>query len=119
MRHFVIVALLFWSTLLTAQTRPPQIDVPPALMVRDGDTSKPVALEKVDTDVVIRGLLAETTMVMTFRNPQNRVLEGEILFPLPEGSTVSGYGLDVNGEMVDGVVVEKHKARIAFEKEVR
>jgi hypothetical protein len=28
-------------------------------------------------------------------------------------------GLDIEGEIVDGVCVEKEKARIAFEKEVR
>ena len=37
----------------------------------------------------------------------------------PAGATVSGYGLDVNGQLVEGVVVEKHQARIVFEKEVR
>ena len=36
-----------------------------------------------------------------------------------KGATLSGYALDVGGELVDGVVVERHEARIAFEKEVR
>jgi hypothetical protein len=32
---------------------------------------------------------------------------------------MSGYALDVNGIMVDGVIVEKEKARVTFEKEAR
>ena len=35
------------------------------------------------------------------------------------GATVSGYALDVNGAMVDGVVVDKDKGRQVFEKEAR
>jgi hypothetical protein len=31
---------------------------------------------------------------------------------------VSGYGLDVDGKIVDGVIVEKELARKAFESEV-
>jgi len=91
------------------------------LLVVEGEPEpdEAVQLEKLDLRVVIRGLLAETTSTMTFFNPSARALSAELVFPLPEGATVSGYGLDVAGQMVDGVVVEKHKARIAFEKEVR
>ena len=92
---------------------------PPALIIDDDGNKRPLVVEKVEVGVVIRGLLAETTMTLTFGNPHNRVLEGELFFPLPEGATVSGYGLDVGGKLVEGVIVEKHQARIAFEKEVR
>lgn len=91
------------------------------MLVKIGDDrpSEPLSLEKVAIEAVVNGFLAETTMTMTFRSGHDRVLEGELVFPLPEGATVTGYALDVNGEMVDGVVVERHEARIAFEKEVR
>ena len=91
----------------------------PTLMVTQAGELIPMLVDSVDVNVVIRGLLAETTMTMVFRNPHNRVLAGELVFPLPAGATVSGYGLDVGGQLVEGVVVEKHQARIVFEKEVR
>ena len=56
---------------------------------------------------------------MTFANPTDRVMEGDLYFPLPQGSTVSGYALDIEGKMVDGVAVEKHKGRQVFEQIVR
>lgn len=56
---------------------------------------------------------------MTFHNETNRQLEGELLFPLPEKSTVCGFGLDVEGEIADAVPVEKDVARVVFEQEVR
>ena len=94
---------------------------PPVMLVKisDDKPSEPLTLEKVAIEAVVNGFLAETTMTMTFRSGYDRVLEGELVFPLPEGATVTGYGLDVGGELVDGVVVERHEARIAFEKEVR
>ena len=46
------------------------------------------------------------------------MLGGELVFPLPEGATVTGYGLEVNGVMVDGVAVEKQQARVIYEKEM-
>src|SRR5207237_4329661 len=80
---------------------------------------KPLALATTDIRVVIAGPVTETTMTLTFRNDTPRVLEGELTFPLPEGATVSGFGLDVNGYLVDGVPVEKQKARVTYEKEMR
>jgi len=69
--------------------------------------------------VTINGFIAETNITMTFLNPNDLVLEGEFIFPLPQGSFLSGYALDINGVMVDGVVVEKQKGRVVFEKIVR
>ena len=92
---------------------------PPSLVVTDAGQLIPMLVDSLEVNVVIRGLLSETTMTMVFRNPHNRVLEGELVFPLPHGATVNGYGLDVGGQLVEGVVVEKHQARIVFEKEVR
>ncbi|HSI64117.1 MAG TPA: VIT domain-containing protein, partial [Candidatus Saccharimonadia bacterium] len=55
----------------------------------------------------------------TFFNPNSRVMEGEFVFPLGEGQTVSGYALEVNGAMRQSVVVEKQKGREIFEEIVR
>jgi len=116
MQKTVLVLLLVaFCSKLSAQ------EVPPALMIRapDETKSKPLYLSRVDVRARIFGFIAETRMTMTFRNDLDRVLEGSLYFPLPEGSTVSGYALDIDGKMVDGVVVTKEKARVVFEKEVR
>ncbi len=107
---------------LTKSPRPPQGIrplPPPVLMVRRHQRSVPLALTRVDVRTKIVGPLAETAMTLTFYNPNPRRAEGDLYFPLPEGSTVSGYALDVEGRMIDGVVVGKHEARQVFETEVR
>ncbi len=108
-----ILVFLFCAPVL-AQRLPP-----PALMIREDDRSKPLEISKVDVDVRIVGQIAETRMTLTFYNPQSRNMAGDLFFPLPEGATVSGYALDIEGKMVDGVVVAKDKARQVFEIEVR
>ncbi|MEK7486244.1 MAG: VIT and VWA domain-containing protein, partial [Planctomycetota bacterium] len=118
MKYTSFILLLISLMHLQAQDSG-RVNLPPTLMVRENNQLIPIILEKLDIEVSIRGLLAETTMTMTFYNSQARVLEGELLFPLPEGATISGYALDINGALMEGVVVEKQEARIAFEKEVR
>ncbi|MDD3149112.1 MAG: VIT domain-containing protein, partial [Candidatus Riflebacteria bacterium] len=94
-----------------------QAQVPAMTVKRAGE--KPVILAGLDARVRIFGHLAETSMTMKFFNPNSRVLEGELEFPLPEGAVVSGYALDIDGELVEGVAVEKQKAREVLETEIR
>jgi Ca-activated chloride channel homolog len=92
---------------------------PPALMVKLAERSEPLPVSRIEVQARIHGYLAETRMTLTFANPHDRALEGELYFPLPEGSTLSGFALDVAGRMVDGVVVTKDRGRQVFEKIVR
>lgn len=125
-RLSAVAFALCLSSLLAAQEKPVGnrelvTTRPPALLVQKSDDapSSPIRLTKVQTSIVIRGFLAETTTTMTFLNPHSRVVEGELVFPLPDGSTVSGYALDIGGQLIQSVAVEKHQARIAYESELR
>lgn len=84
-----------------------------------GNAEKKVYLKSWKIDIKIVGNLAVTTQVFEFFNPNNSILEGSFNFPLNEGQTVTGYALDINGVMRDGVIVGKEKARKTFEKIVR
>ena len=97
---------------------PPTPPVPPRILFVP-EAERPVELKRLEVRALVHGMLAETTTTLVFHNPNRRVLEGQLEFPLPPGATVSGYALDVGGQLVDGVVVPKEEARIAFEKEVR
>ncbi|YCM45519.1 VIT domain-containing protein [Verrucomicrobiaceae bacterium 227] len=72
-------------------------------------------IANIEADVFFHQDLAETVLTITFRNPEARVTEGEFAMPLPPGSTVSSYALDVNGKMRESVAVEKERARNAYE----
>jgi Ca-activated chloride channel homolog len=109
---------------IPSATPTPRTDVAPLrpvllAQVTPDRPSQPLGLSRMAVEVTITGFLARTRTTLTFRNDTSRVLEGELVFPLPEGATISGYALDIGGQLVDGVVVEREAARVAFESEVR
>lgn len=93
----------------------------PAILIKTDSSGaeRPLRLETLRIDVKVHGNLATTTMEMIFYNDLNRVLEGNLYFPLGEGQSVSRFAMEVNGDLREGVVVEKDKGRQVFESVVR
>jgi hypothetical protein len=87
----------------------------PVLKVTGKDSAE-VYLQSLDIQVEVTGHIASTKYVMVFKNRTGKILEGELLFPLPDGVTVSHYALDINGKMREAVPVEKAKATQVFEE---
>jgi tetratricopeptide (TPR) repeat protein len=107
--RFGVVMLLCMACHTLAQAQLPQLKI--------NDKEDPnVYLSHLCVDVKVIGTIAITTMEMTFRNKNSRILEGELVFPLPEGISVSRYALDINGQMREAVPVEKEKATQVFEE---
>ncbi|MBQ9242970.1 MAG: DUF2135 domain-containing protein [Proteobacteria bacterium] len=94
--------------------RPPIIEIP---NIKRDEVAIEIGSYAIDAQV--DGLYAKVTTEFTVINKNARDFEGELEFPLPDGATISGYAIDINGVMVDARVVEKEKARIAFEAEVK
>jgi len=69
----------------------------------------PIELASLDIKVTVTGQFAQTTQTMCFHNPNSRVLEGELTVPLPDNGVVCGYALDIDGRMVDGVIVDQKR----------
>ncbi|MDZ4746271.1 MAG: VIT domain-containing protein [bacterium] len=93
---------------------------PPGIYIADSAGNMvPMKIQRLATSVNIVGTMAVTTVDMTVYNPHAHVLEGEFETPVVEGQTVCRFALDINGKLREGVVVEKEKARVAFESVVR
>ncbi|MES2983070.1 MAG: VIT domain-containing protein [Verrucomicrobiota bacterium] len=97
---------------------PPRIEIIFPNNVRPPDIG-PMEIREMGISAKINGLYAEVETTLVFHNPNARQLEGDLIFPLPDGAAVSGYALDIHGAMVDGVIVPKERARVAFETETR
>ena len=119
----LIAAAALWIAALlpaAAQVLPPDIPPFPPPRIELSDTNAvPMQVKELSVAAAVRGLYATVDTTLTFQNPNDRLLEGELVFPLPDGAVVCGYALDINGVLVDGVVVKKEKARVAFEAETR
>ena len=101
--------------------RPPAVPVlvPDALtappLIRAPEAKIPVALREAKLNVETHGSLARTTLLLTLHNPNDRLLEGNLEFPLQPGQQVSAFALDIDGALRDAVPVPKQKAQQVFE----
>ena len=101
--------------------RPPLRPLPmPVVTVGDlrGNETN-VVVETKETVAAENAFFKRVKVNLTFTNPNARVMSGELEFPIPDGAFVCGYALEINGDMIPGVICEKEKARVAFENETR
>ena len=69
--------------------------------------------------VKIDDLVAVTSVDEEFYNPNSQRLEGEYLFPLPAGSHIDHFSMDINGQMTEAELLSADKARALYEDIVR
>jgi len=111
MKNICLKLLLFFPMLYWAQI--PIIETPDK---KGGfENNDKVILQKLDIETKITGGISTNVITMVFKNNSNRLMEGRLTFPLPEGVNVSGYALDINGKLRNAVPVEKEKAKEVFE----
>jgi hypothetical protein len=87
--------------------------------IRDAAHERNVSLGRLDIAVEQLGSVVETTISAAFVNPEAAQLEGDFRLTLPEGAVVTGYALDIGGQMVDGVLVDRPRAKAVYEARVR
>lgn len=121
------VVLTVAAGLLLSQTMTPSVraqrapDRSPAIaftappLIATSDARIPVGLRAATVNVETDGSLARTTLLLTLYNPNDRLLEGTLQFPLQAGQQVSAFALDIGGELRDAVPVPKQKAQQVFE----
>ena len=84
-----------------------------------GKRSEALQIATLDVRVDIVGNIADTTVTAKFTNPSSEWLEGRFSFDLPPDAVVTGYALDIEGTLTDGVLVDPLKARREYAKQVR
>jgi hypothetical protein len=106
MKKLLIASLSLFGLLTSAQS--PQLNV-------KGKDSAQVTMSQLLVHVKVVGNIAYTTTEMHFKNASSKQMEAELLFPLPEGVSVSRYAIDINGKMREAVPVNKSKGKQVFE----
>jgi hypothetical protein len=78
-------------------------------------TGAGLSLVALQARAVIDDPLAFTELHLTFENPEDRVLEGNFSIVLPQGAAVSRFAMKNDQGWQEGEVVEKQRAREAYE----
>lgn len=114
----LLLALATWPASPQATRRPaPPIASTPLLIAPAAE--QPVKLRQARIEAEVQAGIAQTRITLEFHNPNQRVLEGELQFPLGEGQQITGFALDINGELREAVPVPKDRGRQVFEEIAR
>lgn len=82
-------------------------------------SDKPCTVRSLEVTAHVNGIYAEVKQTIQIANPNWRSLSTQLTVPLPDRAVICGYALDIDGQMVEGVVVPKEEARVIFETEQR
>ncbi|QYC40583.1 Vault protein inter-alpha-trypsin [Nonomuraea coxensis DSM 45129] len=76
-------------------------------------------LESVDVTADISGLIAGVEVTQGFRNPYDVTLEATYVFPLPDRAAVTGFRMEADDRVVEGVLKERAQARADYDRALR
>ncbi len=109
-RAAILAALLVAALPATAgaQVLPPE---PPPCPMPCPFPEGPIVVEDYRVEVDIVDQVATTRVIEVLRNDGTWMAEAEFLHPLPPGAVVTGLTLWIDGEPVEGEVLEADKAR--------
>jgi Ca-activated chloride channel family protein len=83
------------------------------------DVYAPLTIKSHHVDVSISNQAAKTKIKQVFTNQTRRDLEGTYIFPIPKGASITEFAMWMNGEKVEGEVVDAGQARRIYNDIVR
>lgn len=120
MNKFIFIVLSFF--LLGNSFAKPinnRVIIPPVVVKLADPKLKPISLTELIIDSQVISNIATSSYELVFYNPNNRVLEGELVFSLFDGQSVIDYALQINGKYRQASIVPKAKATEAYENTIR
>ena len=78
-----------------------------------------VTVELNKVEAVVDGPIATISVEQVFRNDGGQTAEGVYVFPLPTDGAVSDFQMTVNGQTLEGKLLDKEDARRLYEQIVR
>src|SRR5215472_13572118 len=86
---------------------------PPVTLTAPDGTG--LTLARLTARAVLEGPLAFTELRLAFVNPEARTLEGTFKIALPQGASISRFAMLIDDRWQEGEVVERQRARVAYE----
>jgi len=97
--------------------KPAAPDAPPVPPITFADPDgQELILEELSARTAIHGMLSLTELELRFRNPQSRRIEGRFTCTLPPNAAISRFAKEINGQLMEGEVVERLRANQVYEQ---
>jgi len=78
-----------------------------------------LSVSKIETAIQVRGQLATTEMVLTFKNPTRVNLEGKALLPVPVDATLKSFSMEGGSGTTEAKLLPREEARRIYDEIVR
>ncbi|KAF1017276.1 MAG: hypothetical protein GAK31_00538 [Stenotrophomonas maltophilia] len=113
--------LLLTAFVGLAQARPSKVirNFRPLPLLQAAGAEQSIILQQACIEAEVQAGIAQTRITLEFHNPNRRVMEGELQFPLAEGQQITGFALDIDGQLREAVPVPKDRGRQVFEEITR
>jgi len=83
--------------------------------VSEGKQVADVTLISETVDIKFDNQMSKTRVVQVFKNNTSRILEGQYIFPLPFGANIISFATWDDGVKINGVIMEKVKAKKIYD----
>ena len=121
MKRFTLAVLLV-TTLFLGLARPVLGDgliIPMPHLHEPAPPLRSLAIKYHRVTVTIDNQVATTHVDQVFLNESPYEMEGEYIFPLPEGASISQFAMWVDGQRLEAEILDRDKARQIYEDIVR
>lgn len=81
-------------------------------------SGKSLAVRSLRADVTVDGPMARTTLRITFNNDTDKVVEGDLVFPLPAFGALRDLEVKVGGREIKGQFKPRERAQAEYKKAV-
>lgn len=122
MKYAIALLTIFFTAAVPAQKQPAPAPPRPAaapdaapVSMTDPD-GQDLILEDLSARAAVQGMLSLTELELRFRNPQSRRIEGRFTCTLPANAAISRFAKEVNGQLMEGEVVERLRANQVYEQ---
>ena len=103
---------LSWARELAAEADPPSRALDGPRLEVEGQA---LELRRTAVDVHIQDGFARTALDLTWFNPSGSQQEGTLHLPLPPDAAISRLAMYVNGQLLEGAMLERERARDVYE----
>ncbi|HHY57028.1 MAG TPA: VWA domain-containing protein [Chloroflexi bacterium] len=128
-RLIVILLIAFIAQMLTPSALSAQPLEPPLPLPRPLPPPLPpiievaplnqIVIDQHTVDALVEGQVAQVQVTQVLRNQSGSVAEGVYIFPLPKDAAVGDFQITVDGQVLEGRLLDRDEARRIYEQIVR
>lgn len=78
-----------------------------------------LGVDGIEVNTEVRGQIATTEMLLTFKNPGSRAVEGKALLPVPGGATLKSFSMEGGSLKTEAKMLPREEARRIYDEIVR